>query len=106
MLVSLNESSNESSILSEWESAASPDLHYSFYVVSAVWLAFCGIFGITFNGIVLLAFYKDCKVNFRFLTDNDTLHQHDCQKDLKTFYASISREKCILSFHRKIFEKM
>ena len=63
----INESSNESLIganQSEWELAASPDLSISFYIISAVWLALCGIFGISLNGVVLWAFYKDSKVNF------------------------------------------
>ena len=64
MLLS-NGSSNESLVASnqsEWELAASPDLSISFYIISAVWLAVCGILGVSLNGMVLWAFYKDSKV--------------------------------------------
>ena len=51
----------------EWELAESPDLDISFYIISAVWLALCGILGITLNGIVLWAFYQDSKVMKKLL---------------------------------------
>ena len=57
-----NETLLEVTNQSVWEQAKSPDLHISFYIISALWLALCGFFGLTLNGVVLWAFYKDSKV--------------------------------------------
>ncbi len=48
----------------EWiyRQAEAPDIAVGLYVLSAIWLAFCGIFGTTSNGLILWAFVKNKQV--------------------------------------------
>ena len=61
--MSLNNSTAwELGILVNTSEIESSTLSPYFFTFSAVWLSFCAILGVTFNGVVLIVFFKDQKV--------------------------------------------